>query len=213
MWTKMIYLIAFWTAKGFQSLLRELSRQLERLHDLVIVWLTVIIIIVRLIRLQTLIGPFGILRPDSEALEQGWTILPILILIRIAYPRIHLLCLQDFFLSNPQNTIKVISNQWNWQREFEDRNDHLLDVDQVENIASYENPIVIQQKTPTRFIINRTDVLHSLGLPALGIKLDAIPGRLNATILEARLIGIIPGSCFELCGRGHRVIPIQLLVY
>jgi len=90
--------------------------------------------------------------------------------------------------------------------------DHLLDVDQLENVASYENPVLLKINTPTRVVVGSTDVLHSLGLPALGVKLDATPGRLNATVTESYLIGVIPGSCYELCGRGHRVIPIQLVV-
>ena len=104
-----------------------------------------------------------------------------------------------------------MANQWNWSREYRDSVDHLLDVDQVENVASFENPIIIKHNTLTRLIINSTDVLHSLGLPSLGIKLDAIPGRLNTTSFE-RCLGIVNGSCYELCGRGHRVMPVQLLV-
>lgn len=58
----------------------------------------------------------------------------------------------------------------------------------------------------------RTDVLHSLGIPGLGIKLDSVPGRLNSLVIETQDTGLFPGACYELCGRGHRVIPVRVLV-
>jgi len=88
----------------------------------------------------------------------------------------------------------------------------LLDADEVDNLASYEIPASVMRKGVTRFIITRTDVLHSLGFPSLGVKLDSIPGRLNATTLEVNCPGVYVGSCYELCGRGHRAMPINLLV-
>jgi len=63
----------------------------------------------------------------------------------------------------------------------------------------------------SRILVTRTDVLHSLGVPGLGVKLDLAPGRLNATIVEIVGPGLHVGSCFELCGRGHRVMPINLV--
>jgi heme/copper-type cytochrome/quinol oxidase subunit 2 len=175
------------------------------------VWLVVVLALVVFIRFKVLFSLKGNLLPDSETLEQIWTVIPILILLRIAYPRIYLLCLQDARNQSPANTIKIIRNQWNWQRESSDTIDHLLDSDRIDLIASYEYPILIERKSDTRVLTIRTDVLHSLGIPRLGIKLDASPGRISITVLEASIPGIFLGSCYELCGRGHRAIPLHFV--
>jgi len=62
-------------------------------------------------------------------------------------------------------------------------------------------------------MVTRRDVLHSLGVPRFGVKLDSAPGRLNVTTVEAPVVGLITGSCYELCGRGHRAMPIYILVF
>jgi len=64
----------------------------------------------------------------------------------------------------------------------------------------------------SRIIVSRRDVLHSLGFPSLGVKLDSSPGRLNVTTVEASSLGLLVGSCYELCGRGHSAMPIYTLV-
>lgn len=185
--------------------------QLETLHDEVIVWLVVILLVAGLTALSVLTSSKGNLVADSEVLEQTWTIIPIIILVTIAYPRLHLLCVQDSMCQIPNITIKVIGNQWNWQRETETEvNDHLLDPDEVDNLGSFEVPIIIVRGV-SRIIVARTDVLHSLGLPRLGLKLDAVPGRLNMTTVETSAPGLFVGSCFELCGRGHSAMPINVL--
>jgi len=153
----------------------------------------------------------GNLHPDSETLEKTWTIFPILILLRIAYPSIYLLCLQDSRDSSPFNTAKIIRNQWNWQRETYDRVDHLLDAEGLDVISSYESPLLLKRSFDTRILTIRTDVLHSLGIPSLGVKLDASPGRIRITVLEISTPGVYLGSCYELCGRGHRAMPIHLI--
>jgi cytochrome c oxidase subunit 2 len=123
-----------------------------------------------------------------------------------------LLCLQDSLCLTPTSTIKVNSNQWNWQRDFLGNcSDHLLDSDSLENVGSYDVPLILESNRYTRMLLSRTDVLHSLGVPSLSVKLDSIPGRINSSVVEVSSLGIFRGSCYELCGSGHRVIPIYLL--
>jgi len=93
-----------------------------------------------------------------------------------------------------------------------DSYDHLLDADLLDTSRSFEIPVVLRGRTMTRVLVTRRDVLHSLGIPSLGVKLDSAPGRLNATTVEVFSPGVFVGSCFELCGRGHRMIPINTLV-
>jgi len=150
---------------------------------------------------------------ESEILEKTWTIIPMLILVSIGIPRIHLLCSLDSVYFEPIRTIKITRNQWNWQREsgLYEEADHLLDRDDVDNVGSYENPLCLLRGF-SRFLVARTDVLHSLGIPRVGIKLDSIPGRLNSLITEVSVIGRFQGSCYELCGSGHRVMPITIVI-
>ncbi len=88
----------------------------------------------------------------------------------------------------------------------------MLDGDFVDILRSYENPVVLS-KGLSRVLLTRTDVLHSLGIPRLGVKLDSSPGRLNTTMIEVMGQGLLSGSCYELCGRGHRAIPVIILCY
>jgi len=168
------------------------------------------LILVVFIRIKVILGLKGTLFPDSQLLEVTWTRFPIIILVRIAFPRIYLLCLQDSERLNPRKSVKIISNQWNWQRELKDSIDHLLDSDSIDLVRSYDSPLLLGLNKRIRILTIRTDVLHSLGIPRLGIKLDASPGRIRITLLESSIPGVFLGSCYELCGRGHRAIPIHI---
>jgi len=88
--------------------------------------------------------------------------------------------------------------------------DHLLDTREVEYLSSLLSPVLFRTGS-VRVVLSRTDVLHSLGVPRLGVKLDSVPGRLNSTFLSFTRQGIFSGSCYELCGNGHRAMPIRLL--
>jgi heme/copper-type cytochrome/quinol oxidase subunit 2 len=175
------------------------------------VWLLVVLVLVVFISSKVVSRAVGVLRPDSETLEQVWTVIPIIILLTIAIPSIQLLCLQDSRNQVIGNTVKTIRNQWNWQRESREVVDHLLDSERLDVLASFERPLVLTRGTLTRVLTIRTDVLHSLGIPSLGIKLDASPGRIRMTSVEPLTPGLFLGSCYELCGRGHRAMPINIL--
>jgi len=86
-----------------------------------------------------------------------------------------------------------------------------LDAEGLDVISSYESPLLLKRSFDTRILTIRTDVLHSLGIPSLGVKLDASPGRIRITVLEISTPGVYLGSCYELCGRGHRAMPIHLI--
>lgn len=150
---------------------------------------------------------------DSIVLEIIWTILPIFILIRIAYPSISLLCKQDFWNLTPHNRVKLLSSQWNWQRNQREEVDHLVDSFLIlDNLSNFRTPLILPFSAYSRIFLTRRDVLHSLGVPRFGVKLDSIPGRLNAISIEPLILGVYPGSCYELCGSGHRAMPIFFLI-
>jgi heme/copper-type cytochrome/quinol oxidase subunit 2 len=103
--------VAFWRAAGFTNLISRCSSNLERLHDLITVWLFIIFVVVLIVAFSVFVKAVVALTPDSVILEAAWTFVPMLILVRIAFPRIHLLCLQDSLCLTPTSTIKVNSNQ------------------------------------------------------------------------------------------------------
>jgi len=197
----------------FQNLISPTNRQLERLHDLVTVWLIVVIFIVIIIRLRIFIRGLIVNLPlDSATLEVTWTIIPMVILITIAVPSLNLLCLQDTRLTSPKIRTKIVRNQWNWQTEQVEFIDHLLDSEKLDELGGYEYPLLLPRNRLVRVILTRRDVLHSLGVPSLGLKLDSAPGRLNSVVFESTRKGLFPGSCYELCGGGHSAMPIFLIL-
>lgn len=148
---------------------------------------------------------------NSLTLEVIWTLIPIFILTGIALPSIYLLLTQDSYYSGPSFTVKLTRNQWNWQREWretEDSVDHLLDEERIEKLGSFSSPVILKINKIIRILLRRSDVLHSLGIPRIGIKLDSNPGRLNCVIVDSSSFGIFQGSCYELCGRGHSAMPV-----
>ena len=157
----------------------------------------------------------------GSLLEIIWTITPALILVTIAFPSFKLLYLIDEVI-DPAVTIKVIGHQWYWSYEYSDYVD--LKGDTI-NFDSYmvreedlkegelrllevDNRLVVPVNTHVRVIITAADVLHAWAVPSLGVKLDAIPGRLNQTSLLASREGIFYGQCSEICGYGHQSMPI-----
>jgi len=135
------------------------------------------------------------------------------ILISIAVPSLHLLCLQDSLCASPLTSVKVLRNQWNWQSIIlEEPVDHIMDLVRMDNVSLFERPLVLKANSIQRLLVTRTDVLHSLGMPSLGIKLDSMPGRLNTTVRDLAGQGLLQGSCYELCGRGHSIMPFYTLV-
>lgn len=155
---------------------------------------------------------------ESQGLELFWTIIPRFILIFIGLPSIRLLYLLDEVYS-PAITIKTIGHQWYWSYEYSDflnldfdayiipsiegtsRHFRLLDVD---------NRTLIPVNSQVRTLITAADVLHSWTVPRIGIKADAVPGRLNQVNFYSSRTGIFFGQCSEICGANHSFIPIVL---
>jgi len=166
-------------------------------------------------------------------LEIVWTITPSLILILIAIPSFGLLYAMDEVL-NPMVTFKAIGHQWYWSYEYSDHfsyslskkgtiiyseNDVNFDSNMVfedelnlgeARLLTTDNAIVLPCDTYIRVIITSLDVLHSWAVPSLGIKVDAVPGRLNQAFLFVKREGVFYGQCSELCGVNHGFMPIVI---
>ena len=152
-------------------------------------------------------------------LEIIWTIIPAIVLFLIGIKSFKLLYVMDECI-NPKITIKILGYQWFWTYEYPNNN---YECDIVYNsiikknfklneghfrLLDVDNPMYIPEKTHIRLIITSMDVLHSWAVPSFGIKVDAVPGRLNQTSLFVKRKGIYYGQCSELCGVNHAFMPI-----
>jgi cytochrome c oxidase subunit 2 len=169
----------------------------------------------------------------GSVLEIIWTITPSFILILIAVPSFGLLYAMDEVL-NPSITFKAIGHQWYWSYEYSDYSYVVLHEDNTsdyvsrivafdsnmvyedelklgeERLLTTDNAVVLPTDTHIRIIVTAQDVLHSWAVPSLGIKIDAVPGRLNQGFIFIKREGVFLGQCSELCGVNHGFMPIVI---
>nr|YP_009501881.1 cytochrome c oxidase subunit 2 [Arytainilla spartiophila]AWU48846.1 cytochrome c oxidase subunit 2 [Arytainilla spartiophila] len=148
---------------------------------------------------------------ENQTIELVWTFIPTIILSFIALPSLHLLYLMDE-LNNPLLTIKIIGHQWFWSYEYNDFESIEFDAYMKSSctfrLLEADNSTPIPASCQTRLITSSSDVLHSWTIPALGIKMDATPGRLNQISLFPNRSGKFFGQCSEICGANHSFMPI-----
>ena len=157
---------------------------------------------------------------DSQLIEAIWTILPAIILVLLAIPSLRLLYLTDEIRS-PSVTVKAIGHQWYWSYEYSDFpniefDSYILPASELNKgefrLLEVDNRIVVPIQIEVRLLITAADVIHSWAIPTIGIKLDAIPGRLNQLGFIANRPGVFYGQCSEICGANHSFIPIAIEV-
>ena len=155
---------------------------------------------------------------EGTVIEIVWTTIPAVILVFIAFPSLRLLYLMDEIME-PAMTIKVVGHQWYWSYEYSDYDVDSLefdsymiptsDLEQGDNrLMEVDNCLVLPIQTHIRVLVTGADVIHSFAVPALGIKMDAVPGRLNQTNMFIKRSGLFYGQCSELCGTNHSFMPI-----
>lgn len=157
----------------------------------------------------------------GSIIELVWTITPALILIAIAFPSFRLLYIMDEVLS-PTLTIKVVGHQWYWSYEYSDfitESGDAIDFDSYMipesdlelgqfRLLDVDNKLIVPVDCHIRLILTGADVIHSFAVPSLGLKLDAVPGRLNQVSFIAERMGTFYGQCSEICGVWHGFMPI-----
>lgn len=157
---------------------------------------------------------------ESQLIEIIWTVLPALILLFIALPSLHLLYLLDE-VRTPRLTIKVIGHQWYWRYEYSDFKAIEFDAYIIPEkelreggfrVLEVDHRTVVPFLTQIRVLASASDVIHSWTVPRLGVKVDAVPGRLNQLRFLTERTGVLYGQCSEICGANHRFIPIVLEV-
>ena len=156
-------------------------------------------------------------------IELIWTITPAFVLIAIAFPSFRLLYLLDEVIS-PTITIKVVGHQWYWSYEYSDYinesgesiefDSYMIPESDLElgqfRLLDVDNRVIVPVDTHIRLIITGADVIHSWAVPSLGVKIDAVPGRLNQTSFLAERTGVFYGQCSEICGVWHGFMPIAV---
>ena len=200
---------------SLQDALRVTIEQIVYFHDYLIIVMLIILRIVGYFLIFVLTTKTYSSRIVADHLvERIWTILPIVVLIFLVYPSIYLLYLIDESRVEFLCTLKVIGHQWYWSYKidglFNLEIDSYIDRDSVVRLIDVDNRVVIPAQEHIRALITSADVLHSWALPSLGVKIDAIPGRLNQFVFIVIIHSIIHGQCREICGVNHSFIPIVL---
>ena len=155
----------------------------------------------------------------NTMLEIVWTVLPVVTLMFIAIFSFRLLY-RYHDMPRPDVTVKVTGNQWYWTFEYPDNGDYGFDsrlLSEEEAKAkgvpyrlAVDKPMVVPAGQNVRLLITGADVIHAVGVPSLGLKTDAIPGRINEAWFKAEKPGVYYGSCYELCGVDHAFMPLQI---
>jgi len=154
----------------------------------------------------------------NTLLEMVWTAVPVIILLAIAIPSIRLLYYEDR-VANPEMTIKAIGHQWYWSYEYPDHGGITFDAIMKEEgelaegeprLLATDNAVVLPAGVDIRILATADDVIHAFALPALGVKIDAVPMRINETWVHINSPGIYYGQCSELCGTNHGFMPIMV---
>nr|YP_009512912.1 cytochrome c oxidase subunit II [Ambystoma talpoideum]AXK15321.1 cytochrome c oxidase subunit II [Ambystoma talpoideum] len=202
---------------GFQDAASPIMEELLHFHDhaLMAVFLisTLVLYIITVMMTTKLTNTNAM---DAQEIEMVWTIMPAIILIVIALPSLRILYLMDE-INDPHLTVKAIGHQWYWSYEYTNYDDLTFDsyMTTTQNLTPGEfrllevdNRMVVPMESPIRMLISAEDVLHSWAMPSMGIKTDAIPGRLNQTTFIATRPGVFYGQCSEICGANHSFMPI-----
>lgn len=212
--------IPLYSIINFQNAASPLIEELVFFHDhtITILILITVVIIYNMVTLS-LRNSFNKIIIESQPLELFWTITPTFILIFIGIPSIRLLYILDEVF-NPLITIKILGHQWYWSYEYSDFQNVEFDSfilksanrphNNLIRLIDVDNRIIIPMNCQTRALVSAADVIHAWTIPALGVKVDAIPGRLNQLNFSISRPGLFYGQCSEICGANHRFIPIVI---
>ena len=185
-----------------------------------IVLFVFVLLVIVVLRFNKKANPTPASFSHNVPLEIVWTLVPIVILIVISIPSFKLLYYTDR-IEEPEMTLKVTGYQWYWGYEYVDHgglsfNAYMIPDDKIDEskgekrLLSTDNKVVLPIDTNIQILVTSADVIHSFAVPALGLKTDAMPGRLNETWVRITKPGIYYGQCSELCGKDHSYMPSEI---
>ncbi|MDR3467138.1 MAG: cytochrome c oxidase subunit II [Xanthobacteraceae bacterium] len=195
--------------------------QITGFHNFLLWLITIIVLfvlallIIVMVKFNAKSNPTPSRTTHNTLIEVVWTIVPVLILVAVAVPSFRLLFL-ELDVPKADITIKATGKQWYWSYAYPDNGkfefDSLMAADKQPRLLAVDNEMVVPVNKVIRVQTTGADVIHSFAIPAFGIKIDAIPGRLNETWFKATKTGWYYGQCSELCGKDHAFMPIAVHV-
>nr|YP_003875579.1 cytochrome c oxidase subunit II [Caprella mutica]ADA69724.1 cytochrome c oxidase subunit II [Caprella mutica] len=210
-----------WSMLSFQDSASPVMEEWSYFHDftmLIIVMITTLVgVNMSLMFIYKVSDRFLL---QNQMIEMIWTVAPVFILFIIAIPSLKVLYLMDDPFS-PNLTIKAIGHQWYWSYEYSDFpdiefNSYMLPSEDMKSndtrLLETDNSLVVPTGSKIRVITTAADVIHSWTIPSMGVKADAVPGRLNQTMFSTNRTGLFYGQCSEICGANHSFMPIKMEV-
>jgi len=203
-----------WGGLSFQDSCSYVMEQLIYFHDHCLVILFFVSYLVLYFVFLGAISDFydkGV--REGHEIEFIWTLLPASFLIAVALPSLKILYLidEDFGKSL---TYKITGHQWYWSYEYSDyvgyREDGFISSREIFRLFTTEERLLVPFLVPLRILVTSQDVIHSWVIPSIGVKCDALPGRLNQLVFILGRSGLFFGQCSELCGANHSFIPISI---
>ena len=216
---------------GFQVGVTDIARDIHGFYDnllfpiITVISLFVMVLIgICVVRFNERANPVPSKTTHNALLEVAWTIVPVLILVVIAIPSFRLLTKQ-LELPKPDITIKATGKQWYWSYDYPKDQDGGFNFDSARveekdaktvpdfiNLLSVDNEAVVPVNKNIQVNVTGADVIHGFIVQSLGVRIDAVPGRLNSTWFRADREGIYYGQCSKLCGKDHAYMPIAIRV-
>jgi cytochrome c oxidase subunit 2 len=212
---------------NFQPAVTPVMERIEDFHRLLLVIIVLISLFVLAllawiaVRYNARANPTPSKVSHNTLLEVAWTIVPVIILVLIAIPSFKLLYFQAD-VPPPDLTINAIGHQWYWTYQYPEKGKLQFDsIGLTDDAAAkkgeprllgVDNPIVVPVNKVVKVVTTGSDVIHSWAVPAFGVKIDAVPGRLNVTWFKAEKEGTYYGQCSQLCGVRHAYMPIEVKV-
>ncbi|NUS19151.1 MAG: cytochrome c oxidase subunit II [Mesorhizobium sp.] len=190
-------------------------------HNFLFVLITLItlfvlaLLVIVVVKFNARANPVPSRTTHNTLIEVAWTLVPVLILVGISVPSFRLLFL-ELDVPKADLTIKATGKQWYWSYAYPDNGkfefDSLMAQDKQPRLLGVDNEMVVPVNKVIRVQTTGADVIHAFAVPAFGVKIDAIPGRLNETWFKATKTGMYYGQCSELCGKDHAFMPIAVRV-
>jgi cytochrome c oxidase subunit II len=210
---------------GLQQSGSSIMDEIISFHDFLLVVITLITVFVLgllvtvMLRFNARSNPVPSRTTHNTLIEVLWTVVPVLILVAIAVPSFRLL-FAELQIPKPDLTVKATGHQWYWSYSYPDQkiefNSLMVQEKDLKpgqpRLLTADTELVVPVNKVIKVLTTGSDVIHSFAVPAFGIKIDSIPGRINETWFKAEKEGMYYGQCSELCGRDHAFMPIDVKV-
>lgn len=212
---------------GMQTPVTPVAESITTFHT-ALVWLITVIslfvlalLVIVIFKYNERANPTPSRTSHNTLIEVAWTVIPILILVAIAIPSFRILR-EQLIVPTPDVVVKATGHAWYWSYEYPaDQGGFTFESNMVEDkdlqpgqprLLAVDNEVVVPVNKVVKLQVTAADVLHAFAMPSFGLKIDAVPGRLNETWFKAEREGVYYGQCSELCGARHAFMPIAIRV-